>query len=260
MEGIMQKALMLCIAMAALGLPLLAVGCQSGVPVDRFDELKAQRGRLVSEKDALEARIKELRETIATLESDLAGLGRVRSERDRIAADLAARQEELRKLEMRLADQKSENERLRDELVRSGFSAKLLGGGVAVPLSGDILFDSGKTFIKKEGKLALQNLQEGINKVLKAGKFDIDFIRIDGHTDTDPIRHAVAKFDDNWTLGAARANAVRKYLRELGGWKQYRISIASYAYTVPVDPADTKEAKAKNRRVEIYLVPKPRKS
>ncbi len=255
----MRRVLTLCMALMVIGVPMLLVGCQSGVPEDRFRELQEKRGMLVNEKAALQERVNQLRAELAALEADLANLDQVRGDRDKIAADLVAKQRELSELERRLADQKSENERLRDKLVKAGFNAKLLGGGVAVPLSGDILFDSGKTFVKNEGKLALQNMQEGINRVLKAGEFEIDFIRIDGHTDTDPIRHSKTKFEDNWTLGAARANAVRKYLEELGGWKQYKLSIASYAYTVPVVAADTKEAKAKNRRVEIYLVPSSRR-
>lgn len=253
----MQRVLMLFVALVVIAAPLVLVGCNT-VPADRFRELQDQRARLVAEKEALEARIKELRDTMAKLQNDIAAMEDARIECERLSRELAAKQKELAELNRKLADTASENQRLQAELQNAGINAKLLGGGVAVPLSGDILFDSGKTDLKKEGKLALQNLQEGINKVLKAGNFQIEFIRIDGHTDTDPIRHA--SFEDNWTLGAGRANSVRKYLEELGGWKQYKLSIASYAYTVPVDPATTTEAKARNRRVEIYLVPNPKNS
>jgi chemotaxis protein MotB len=219
-------------------------GCASNtVPKERWDELQKMRNDLVKEKEALEARIAELQQ-------ELAGLDKMKAEYDKVAADLAAAKAQLSQMNEALAQSTDENQRLKDELAKYGIVAKLFGNGVAVPLSGDILFDSGKATLKETGKQVLQNAQEGINKVITAGHFDIEWIRIDGHTDSDPIKHS--GYRDNWDLGSARAAAVLQYLNELGGWDQYKPYIASYADTVPVDPSD----KAKNRRVEIYIVPR----
>ena len=195
--------------------------------------LEADLDRLGAEKIKAQAELMRLREDAK----------RAEQEREKHwAAELGDREKEIRRLESALAD------------VLGG--AAIRGNGVAVPLDADILFDSGKTAIKKEGKIALQKLHEKVKEVLVAGKFEIEYIRIDGHTDTDPIRFS-REYKDNWMLGAGRANAVRAYLEELGGWADDKLYIASYAYSQPVNPADTKEAKSANRRVEVFIVPAP---
>ncbi|MDP6998382.1 MAG: OmpA family protein, partial [Candidatus Poribacteria bacterium] len=73
-------------------------------------------------------------------------------------------------------------------------------------------------------------------------------IIVAGHTD----RHQVTggKYEDNWDLSAARARAVRKYLKEQG---LENVAIAAYANTKPLDPAQTSAADEKNRRIEIFI-------
>jgi chemotaxis protein MotB len=185
------------------------------------------------------------------LASQLAALQRSKDDAD---AQLIALQKNITEREQTLSTREQEIIRLQEALKDLG--ATIRGNGVGVPLESDVLFDSGKTVIKDNGKMALQNLQDKIAEVLKAGGFNIEYIRIDGHTDSDPIRATADQFKDNWMLGAARANAVREFLEEVGGLStDYKLYLASYADTVPVDPAATKEAKAKNRRVEIFIVP-----
>jgi len=241
----MRRFVIFFLLFAFCGSMVVLAGCSSGVPRERFDELQKMRNQLVKEKEALEAQI-------ADLKQQLAGLDQMKAEYDKVAADLAAAQARLAQVNSALAQQMDETQRLKDELAKAGITAKLFGNGVAVPLDGDILFDSGRAVLKESGKKVLQNAQDGINKVISAGGFEIEWIRIDGHTDSDPIKYS--GFRDNWDLGAARATAVMNYLHELGGWDQYKPYVASYADTVPVDPSN----KSKNRRVEIYIVPRAR--
>jgi len=170
------------------------------------------------------------------------------------AAQILALQKTITEHQQVLSSREQEIVRLQKALQDVG--ATIRGNGVGVPLESDVLFDSGKTVIKEKGKIALQSLQDKIAEVIKTGAFNIEYIRIDGHTDSDPIKATASQFKDNWMLGASRADAVREFLEEAGGLSNtYRIYVASYADTVPVDPAGTPEAKAKNRRVEIFLVP-----
>lgn len=226
---------------------VLAAGCKSGVAEEeylnkkRWEKAEAEKATLQTDLDRL--RLERL-QARADLEKMRGETRRTLEERERQwAAEAGGREKEISRLKKALADAVG--------------AATIRGNGVAVPMAGDVLFDSGKTFIKKDGRRVLQKLQGKIKEVLTAGGFEVEYIRIDGHTDTDPIKHA-RTYKDNWMLGAARANAVRAYLKEVGGWDDYKMYIASYAYTEPATSGDTKAAKAANRRVEIFIVPAPK--
>jgi len=225
-------------AVAAIAITILAAGCSTQpvrnpqLDAARIAAQKAQEQNkaLADENAALKAALAESKAKIDELNKALADS----------AAKISGSAEEIDRLQKALED----------------LGAVIRGNGVGVPLRSDILFDSGKTVIKDAGKKALDDLQKKIEGVLVAGKFNIEYIRIDGHTDSDPIKATADQFKDNWMLGAARANAVREHLQEIGGLSDtYKLYIASYADTVPVDPGTTAEAKVKNRRVEIFIVP-----
>jgi len=67
-------------------------------------------------------------------------------------------------------------------------------------------------------------------------------LRVDGHTDVDPIN--TPQFQSNWELSAARAIAVVKALIEQG-IPPNRLVAAGFGEFQPIDPSDTDEAKAK---------------
>jgi len=232
----MPKTLVLAALAAAF---IFAAGCsnqpaknanQEYVYQKKFQQAEADNARLLDELNKLKA---------AKADED---------------AQILALQKTINERQQTISTREQEIIRLQEALKDVG--ATIRGNGVGVPLESDVLFDSGKTVIKEKGKLALQSLQDKIAEVIKTGGFNIEYMRIDGHTDSDPIKATANQFKDNWMLGSARANAVREFLEEAGGLSNtYKIYIASYADTVPVDPAATPEAKAKNRRVEIFLVP-----
>lgn len=59
----------------------------------------------------------------------------------------------------------------------------------------------------------------------------------------------------NLKLSTARAEAVRDWLVEASGLSATQFAIQGYGQTRPIAPDDTDEGRAKNRRVEITLVP-----
>jgi chemotaxis protein MotB len=77
-------------------------------------------------------------------------------------------------------------------------------------------------------------------------------IRVEGHTDSDPIR--TERFPSNWELSTARAVNMLKHLANAGKIRAERLSAAGYGESKPLFPNDTKANKAKNRRVEIVLI------
>jgi chemotaxis protein MotB len=76
-------------------------------------------------------------------------------------------------------------------------------------------------------------------------------LRVEGHTDDVAIRSA--HFPSNWELSTARAISVTRYLEE-HGIAHDRLSVAGYAEFRPLEPNDTSDRRAANRRVEIVVL------
>lgn len=114
-----------------------------------------------------------------------------------------------------------------------------------------ILFDPGKATLKEEGEKVLD---EFVSEVVK-GK-DL-YLRIVGHTDSDPIVKTLSiwKTGLNHELGGARALMVLGYLNKKG-IPTTNMHYESYGENKPIADNTTKENKAKNRRVEIYIIEK----
>lgn len=128
---------------------------------------------------------------------------------------------------------------------------KIENGRLKVSFEGDILFESGKHYLKEEGK----NLLKSVFPVLEKNVTNND-IFIAGHTDNVPIREdARDKYESNWNLSTYRAIEVVKYLVEMG-MSPHSLTAAGYGEFKPVADNDTPEGKAKNRRVELFLIPK----
>jgi chemotaxis protein MotB len=115
-------------------------------------------------------------------------------------------------------------------------------GTTTVNFVGDALFDSGQAILKQTAKKSLDQVAAALKKQY-AGKP----VKIQGHTDSDPIRKS--KWKDNQELSQARASAVRDYLVSKGVDATV-VTAEGFGSTKPKDPAD----KAKNRRVEIVVI------
>jgi chemotaxis protein MotB len=119
-------------------------------------------------------------------------------------------------------------------------------GRIILALPTDVLFDSGKTEIKPDGKNAIKQLAKVLS-TLKDRRFQVA-----GHTDNVPIH--TAQFPSNWELSTARAVEVVKVLAS-EGMSTKHLSAAGYGEFDPVAANDSGESRAKNRRIEITLQP-----
>lgn len=122
----------------------------------------------------------------------------------------------------------------------SGVGVSVRAGDIVVDVAGDVLFDSGQVTLKQNAKQTLDRIANVINT-----RYSNAVIRIEGHTDTDPIRRSSWKTNER--LGAERAMAVQDYLAGRGVNKS-RTYIASWG------PARPKSTKAASRRVEIVIL------
>jgi chemotaxis protein MotB len=117
-------------------------------------------------------------------------------------------------------------------------------GTITVDLPGDVLFDSGQDQLKGSAKATLDKIIAAIKKDY-AGRP----IRVEGHSDSDPISKTKDKYVDNLDLSLNRAAAVTRYLSSKG--------IAAKSITTSgFGPAHPKGSKQASRRVEIVVVVK----
>ncbi len=111
---------------------------------------------------------------------------------------------------------------------------------VVIEVAGDVLFDPGQTTIKAGAKKRLDEIASTIKR-----KYSGHSVRIDGYTDSDPIKKA--KFSSNEALSKARAESVKKYLASKG------VSSSTIS-TRGMGAASPRSSKAASRRVEIVIL------
>lgn len=129
-----------------------------------------------------------------------------------------------------------------------GLTAKPHSEGVAIELQETLLFAAGKTTLREEGRNLLMKLAAKLEQ--EGGK-----IRVEGHTDSQPIRVTRDQYPmGNLQLSGRRALAVAHFLVTDGGLSPGRVSFAGYGKHRPVAANDSADNMAKNRRVEIVLL------
>ncbi len=222
--------------------------------IDKIRQLensnKAESVKLVSELERSREDLQRKEDALRALENSL---NTQKSELGALNKELEKREQRVKELESILAEQKAASERLKEKIAQAllGFRDKGLqveqrDGKIYVSMQAKLLFPSGSTNIDSEGKKALEELA----LVLKDQE-DIS-IMVEGHTDTDKIRGGNLK--DNWDLSVLRATSVVRILIAKGV-DATRVTPAGRGEFVPVDPAKSSDAKAKNRRIEVVITP-----
>ncbi len=121
-----------------------------------------------------------------------------------------------------------------------GTTTSTRGGDVVVGVAGDVLFDSGKAVLKSTSKKTLDRIAAALN-----GEYGGNQIRIEGYTDTDPIKKSSWKTNER--LSSERALAVEEYLQKQG-------VAGSRMYAAGFGSANPKGSKKDSRRVEIVIL------
>jgi chemotaxis protein MotB len=108
-----------------------------------------------------------------------------------------------------------------------------------IVVAGDVLFAPGQAVVSREGRRELDTIARKITTQYRG-----DNVRVEGYTDSDPIRKS--RWASNQALSLARAEAVEKYLVSKG------VS-ASRISAVGRGSANPRATKAQSRRVEIVI-------
>ena len=235
-------------------LDALAQGLQA-----RNDTLRAALDDLSAKVQDLSAAGRSARQQKAEMESMLADVQAAGAEAEAQAAAARARITSLEAEAARLAAEKAKLEQktseydalvagLQGEISAGQVTITELSGKLTVQMSNAILFDSGSTEVKPTGRDALVKVAGVLGGVTDRE------VRVEGHTDNDKVRPGAA-YPDNWALSALRARTVLTILTE-NGVPADNIAVVGYGDQRPVQPNDTAEGKAANRRTEIVLIPR----
>ncbi|SFR61067.1 OmpA family protein [Maribacter stanieri] len=118
-----------------------------------------------------------------------------------------------------------------------------IGAAMRLNLDSKVLFESGKSILKPEGIAALKKLAHNI-AVLKKGN-----VIVEGHTDD------VGSAETNQKLSLARAKSVSAELKKLIPSSSFRWKEKGFGESQPMVENDTDENRAKNRRVDVLILP-----
>ncbi|NTY39019.1 OmpA/MotB family protein [Burkholderia diffusa] len=116
--------------------------------------------------------------------------------------------------------------------------------GVEIGIDAKILFNVGDARLLPDSSPVLNQIAQALSEHATGD------ILVEGHTDNVPI--ANAKYESNWELSSARAGSVVRYLTERGV-APHRLAAIGRADTQPLVAGDDAAARARNRRVTIFV-------
>ena len=233
---------------------------------EQITALRTQVGNLQSLLNLAEEADREAQVQIETLWSQLnTALARVAAEeRQRRALEEAERL----RLEGEAARLEEEAERLAAEAetlarFKSDFFGQLrevLEGQDRVRIEGDrfifaseVLFQPGRAQLSPEGQAEIANIADILRSIADDIPPGIDWvIRVDGHTDNIPVGSS-SRYADNWELSQAHALSVVRFMSEDLNIPPARLAANGFGEFQPLNPDNTPEARAQNRRIELKL-------
>lgn len=227
---------------------------------DERSRLQADTARLHHELADLQKNYNDLNDRLNAANTNLSALNNkynaTSSKVSQLSDDLQKREARLKEVEDILRKRDEATNALKEKLQKallgfqqSGLSVDIRDGKVYVSLTDKLLFPSGSIVIDDKGKQALKQLAAVLNK-----EADIN-IAVEGHTDNKKVIN-LGQIKDNWDLSVLRATSVTRYLTEVENIDPHRLTATGKSEFQPIDPSNTPDALAKNRRIEIVLSPK----
>lgn len=237
-----------------------------GTLEDRTESLEKQNRKLkdenqklqetVQQQEKLRKQLSELRQERDSLRTEIRNLETERSELQSRLDDrqdtIAGLRDELENREEKLRSLRDENKAIQDELdtnLREG-DVRTENQRVYIALESKILFGLGNVHVQEDIKEDLSAIADTLKD------YPDRRILVEGHTDDLPLKDELKeKYGSNWELSGQRAVNVLKYLVYSQEVNPERIGAVAYGKFQPRVPNTSTENRAKNRRVEIVLLP-----
>lgn len=242
-------------AMAA-GVIVAMAGCggREKVAIAAKDETIRRQEELLAkekaEKDSLYEANKALGDQNDRLARDSAeAANRQAAEMARLTQKFGEMEAAMRGMDSKFAQLKPGQQGLNDDQPAGWIPGA--DGSIKIIVASSVLFDSGKADLKSSAHPTLKDICSTIKS-----RFPNNFIRVEGHTDSTPVVRNKDKFKDNMELSIARSRQVYDFMIHGGGIAANKMYTAGYGEFQPiVRPERTASDRAKNRRVEIVIMP-----
>lgn len=241
--------------MLAAGVVLLSTGCsgRKEVAIAAKDDTIRKQEEMIKEEKENRAKLQEANDALAKQNEEMATRNAEIAKQN--AAQVAAMNAKMGDLEALLKDINAKGSVVgAKQGVQNDDQLSLdrrADGTIHITVASTVLFDSGKAELKTTSHPMLSN----VCKTIKA-RFPNNYVRVEGHTDSTPVVRNKDKFPDNMALSIARSRAVYDYMIKSGGMAASKMYTAGYGEFQPlVHPEKTAADKAKNRRVEIVIMP-----
>ncbi|GGB35730.1 motility protein B [Lentibacillus populi] len=124
---------------------------------------------------------------------------------------------------------------------------QLTGEGLLITIRNDVTFDSGSAIVKKDGR----KIAAEVSKLLIADP--PREVVISGHADDRPINNS--EFRSNWELSVMRAVNFMSLILKNNSLDPTMFSAKGFGEHQPIVPNSSEENRAKNRRVEVLVLP-----
>jgi chemotaxis protein MotB len=213
-------------------------------------------GKTVALTDA-EAQLALLNQQVEQLRLQLLALQEVLSATEAKNREAQVQIEDLgAKLNAALAEKVKELADYRSEFF--GRLKQILGNRTDIRIEGDrfvfqseVLFAVNSADLSEQARVDLSVLAEALKEIMGEIPADIDWVlRVDGHSDKRPIN--TPQFPSNLHLSAARSISVVQFLTAMGVPSNH-LAATGFGDQRPLDPGDSDEAYARNRRIEFKL-------
>lgn len=232
-------------------IPFLATGCasqqaldaQSGDIGQQLSVLRQQQANLSAAQQKMDARLTAIESANTRLQS-------------RFDQAIPALQHEMGSMDARLSALSAQVENssaasikaqeTADDAIKIARDSRSVAGKVveSLTLNEDMVsYNYEQPELTASGKAALDDLIAKTRPLMPHA-----FIEIIGFTDNTSLT------SQNRKIALERAESVRRYLRETGGFPLHRMSSISYGDLQPVVSGDTFQARSQNRRVVVQVL------
>ncbi|MEN0666529.1 flagellar motor protein MotB [Caldifermentibacillus hisashii] len=145
------------------------------------------------------------------------------------------------------ATQERVNQYILEKGLTGQLKTSLTSEGLLVTINDSVLFDSGSADVREEDIAVAKEISDLLVTDPPHN------VIISGHTDNVPIQNS--NFSSNWELSVMRAVNFMKIILENDQLDPRMFSAKGFGEFQPIASNDTEEGKAKNRRVEVLILP-----
>ena len=217
---------------------VLLLGISGYFYLDKVSPLQSQLREVRQENEELGFRVEQLEQQNAVLSKQI---------EQKVQELSDAKNEEINQLKSTYEDLIGE---LKEQVEAGEITITQLADQLKVKIVDRIIFPSGETDLSENGMKVLTQVG-GILKQTRDKR-----IKVEGHTDNVPIHpNLKSRFDSNWELSVTRATNVVRFLTEEVGLNAGSLEASGFGEHRPIATNKTRRGRAKNRRIEIRLLP-----